>query len=1407
MIFIILAMMSVVTAQTYSRSFVDSTPRLENTFFGDYSRVFDIQKCYEGQDFLLYIPPTGCVPSVVRSDLLEEQNVPVFCPIMATKLNPLISVDRIRGISFKGSYPKEVSGVGYYPARSALGIIDIPTGGFANNLGYAVIVLRKQKNEEEMPKFVEGNLTATINYDAEHVFGVGGDGVFYLPVLSNEEWETKLAKYGFWRGKGYLRAEGIDEDGKGAIISLYSDVGISGSGKPDKRVVFKGHIKVKESSESIFIPGFDYCSGRLRIKLDDIEVADTHVRLYVNGDPIYLKKGEWFIDNKCQITSIRKDGVFKSVSGFCEEDSGRKGFSLEIKPKVKIKVEGEEGSNEYGVGDKINVNSQEFSIVKIYTNKDTGKEEDLVVEISPVLDQRQSPRQETEIYTLKMGEGGKVSIPKKEESSVTLILEGFSVPKNMDIGNYSDYIKGNYTRAIESYREVLKGFASEKVPTLSEKETLGERALNEMIKLSYKLGQKRDTFNFCEDFKERYPSSEVPDECLSKEIISNEQINSHSVIINRRIYTFYLEDIIEPTFEEYGAEIIIKKDNKESRVELLKNKPTYLNINDKSFYIELLNIYKNLEKEESVRINTNIFGTSQTFLLKKDSPFSKEGYTFLVKKVNLKKVAKVSLISEMNKQYTTATIPFKIGIEKRSNLMKLSPEKTEELIKKLNYSISKWEEFNEKLRDVVRIGKTACLATAVTLITKNLVEDLAGGEGVVAEKGVENLASKKPYEGVWKEGKEIIYYEEGKYKGIPKFIPLSQGGRKNDGWYIAIQPGTEPLITESGMISYFWICNIGQNGRPEFFSENHGDDICVLVSKEDVPIPYLSKDEGKNIINEARTSVLEVMREYVEKIRDKKVGEPSLLECKDLMSEKDCKVLFNVCDPFICPSSRCNLGGTYQVGDVIQSGIAGSIFLCLPNFPEVIVPICISGIHAGVDGYISVMKSYKECLQTSLATGDKVGICDRLHSVYSCEFFWRQLIPVIEYSYSYLKKGAFGKGAKGGGEYLNPNAFEKAEKSFNYFVNYYATNSFRVFRTRTLEGVGTEFCRKWISLPGAKAEAVLGALISPESPPQFFGNFDEIPFTTATVPPISHYKVFYHIYAGRDLPAYYEVYLRGEPSSFYQDIAYKRIVARGFIPVGERKSETIDFTAPSGYRQLCIVVNNQEECGFKQVTTDFALQYLSDSYIRNKINQTRITKSSECVSGSFDLTDPLFQTILNFNVQSGVESSINQDIYKKGIVRVCSTSNPGLNTDPYINTNKQRWVEVGYCDDMNTKCWLDRESIKDAIKIFPVEKGAIKDIENNLLESLSKTLTSESGFFSEDSFNAFISEIKGEINKGDDLKGKINKINEIDQNLDRVFYSYHKGYLIFMKGELYHKIVDVELTKTNSNKEPTQTKK
>ena len=164
-------MISLIYAEGFSKSSPQfGAPGISTNYLRgqgvDIFPTFNPDMCGKGQDFVLQVAPFGCSPTIVRSDLLEEQNVPVFCQIAATKINPLIDVKTIESMSFKGKYPKEVSGVGFHPARAAVKsqktLLNSP---ILENIGYAVIVLRQQKNESSMPDFVEGELTAKIKYD------------------------------------------------------------------------------------------------------------------------------------------------------------------------------------------------------------------------------------------------------------------------------------------------------------------------------------------------------------------------------------------------------------------------------------------------------------------------------------------------------------------------------------------------------------------------------------------------------------------------------------------------------------------------------------------------------------------------------------------------------------------------------------------------------------------------------------------------------------------------------------------------------------------------------------------------------------------------------------------------------------------------------------------------------------------------------------------------------------------------------------------------------------------------------------------------------------------------------------------------------------------------------------------
>ncbi len=346
---VILSLTLVSAASVYSRQNVAYTPTFV-PFTGEPDfPLFDRTMCQAGQDFILQVSPLGCTPAVVRGDLLEDQNTPVFCPITATQLNPLIDIESIDQIIFRGEYPRDVQGISYLPARAALGRYGAQVNHpILDNIGYAIIVLKQQKNSSAMPDFVEGNLTARIKYDIKNAFGVGKAN-FYLPELSPEEWENTFTQYSFWDGRGYLRAEEIDENS--AFVSIYSDRGTGFGSSGEKRKLSTINLKIGEESREMSMPGFDYCAGSMRLKLNGLESPNTRVRLNVNGDVVEKKDEEKFLDNKCRVRDIEKQGIMEKVTIRCEEDDGRNTFDLSISPRINLNIDNI--PKDYSIGDRL----------------------------------------------------------------------------------------------------------------------------------------------------------------------------------------------------------------------------------------------------------------------------------------------------------------------------------------------------------------------------------------------------------------------------------------------------------------------------------------------------------------------------------------------------------------------------------------------------------------------------------------------------------------------------------------------------------------------------------------------------------------------------------------------------------------------------------------------------------------------------------------------------------------------------------------------------------------------------------------------------------------------------------------------------------------------------------------------
>jgi hypothetical protein len=1613
----------------------------------------DDEMCQAGQDFVLQIAPFGCTPAVVRSDLLEEQNVPVFCAVAATQINPLIDIEVIESMSFSGQYPKEISGVGFHPARAALGVSGNTNYPILENIGYAVIVLRKQEKESEMPDFVEGNLTATIRYDIKNAFGVG-DALFYLPESNEQEFKENKKSYSFFGGKFYLRAERIEENY--AVISVYDDIN-----KISSVTLEKG-----KTSSKISVPGFN-CLAKLQLRLDALENPGTIVKLDINGEILEVVKGQKFLDNNCQVVNvIESKGIVQKVQLTCNDDGGRKNFELKINPKLNISVN--DVSKNYGVGDVING----LTISSIDLNK-KGSQEIKDISVSLVDSNKRT-------YTLKIDKVIKIE-------SGEIKLNGFASGENKVLkGDVFEY----YKKAFADYDALINSFGNDNYLGTSYK----EYALREKIKLAESLGQKESMVQLCRDYKSIFGNNFGG--CGDLISLSSTEPASQQILINGEIRNILLKGIYESGFNDYGAKVVVEgksyqlakneiiylsedytedpwkdivitvygegdkkinfefngnvwsgkavsgSENKDfvqvnnfgnfyegldeltelyngdsKRLEILyKNKVVKSwagKINQGEILAEISKVKGNKEFVQLIDLSDN-FAKVNVYLLKSTGVYvggiktlnlgvkekfgsSREIY---LEDVNLKKYAKVSVIPSIDNTGTSANFSFKIGIEKRA--IQLAPDKIQKKIDELNKTIAKWQEREERLGEVVKTMKSACLATSTFLIAKNFLfnrgeslaraeitsvwnqkcrdhmsgkkliegkeditytkldfcladnskaidnavstkanimksvsEDfkkLQEGEGVTTEKwaGLEEVVDDKKlwgeigrsnllgelkndlercygvgdsikiddqkelsasevvgrinentttitqlrnlvtgaklciaggeyqeigqsdsnkiimpiyansegpvklkefgeetgfpeasgvlfnentkvisvnkftlYEDVVNEyplyegsidaqsnvyfvksdidsskkylviyGKDGIvqstysinsknelisensvnplnvrfeladassyknkfisslgetkpvvrYYETSPYKGLPATVPFDL----INGWYVSVSQDTgfgasSASYDDSGAVRNYYICNVGEDGRED---DRGNDDKCRMINTGARQLTSSFENLGdqpvSKLIDCAENAIIQASRQYGDKSIEistncgsfsLSVGNPAVvipdLQCQNFMSPTDCQIIFNVCDPVICPSSRCDFGGNYPVADVIQSGIIGGIFLCLPNWKffggDVFIPFCLSGIHAGIEGLLSIYTSYQDCLQENLDTGKTIGICDEIYSIYLCEFLWKQALPLAKYSVPKIIEALIGENVRGGGEYFSfRNAIKVADNSINYFTNYYAANSFEAFKNRAIEEVKTEVCKNYISGVGPDIDSMIDSFTDPDSPPQFHGWFEEEEFTTATLPPTSQYKVFYHIYGGKDSRSYYQVYLKGGTgSSYYQDASALRFVASGYINAGEYVSETKDFLTTAGYTQLCIRVNNQEECGFKKASTSFAVNYVTDKYIQSQATDTDINSEGECVSGNI------------------LHTTTGSELYEFGIIRVCAHDNPGAGTDAKAGINGSRWTPAGWCDESKgIRCWVDTKSVEDAIKAKNVEGDTLSEINENQINEL-----------------------------------------------------------------------------------------
>ncbi len=1546
----------------------------------------DKETCQARQDLLLQISPAGCQPVVVRSDLLADQNVPVFCQIDALQINPLIDIDKIRSIRFSGKYPKEIIGAGFHPARAALRSRDKLLGSpLINNIGYVVVVLRRNPVEKELPEFVNVTLTAQLDYEADNSFGVGR-AEFLLEPMSDSEFEDNKFKQSFWNGRYFVRLENADPNS--AIASLYSG----------DRKIATTKVNRGETSRVIYVPGA-YCRAGVQVAYDGFVGAQNKATISLSDDKgtdiLDVYEGSRFLNDRCSVDKIiiNKNNETGIVNIRCSE--GQK-IELRLSEKVNASVNDSdkkfkeaisalekvvdeypaerernvEGSQRWGelalirainlaelagddntkarvirefvekypdsevverykyelagmsdtdfsnAGGVVNIDSRfynvrllGFSSPKKYSSADfsvTGvKGESVNVKLQELqnlsdsgvgsiesirLDRIDSEEEvsvnvncraeknnaggynlKSKTDRLRLNDEAKQICDKayirlrnveiEEIARVRLLPEvhGTRTETNLTvrigiekraiklspdkteelIENLNESIKKweNINEKLGKVVEGLKGACFATAGVLSVKNFLtgigGEALARQKVMVGWtrtctdlvSTGQY-PTLNACYLAKANEIDTDVNSaqgainqinsriEGIEKSYVEKEGVFGTSYVDRSKAAVAYCNDLKT----RYGTRDIVVKGQNMKAAELLGDCEQGYNKQGLYGYNELRELEYNLimnegAASESIRKDANIKLQSSY-----DQIFdNKERYsniqiaeqakslglplpivaTSSIRKNVVGEVVSVTGISSNIQGFKDSTNTHLAGINVYNSKGVSINQVTKEGFDGGNYYLGLVRDSQGEGYIVQDVYKKSGENSYEKLTLEKKAEFL-DIYGIGRITSAESASYVNPYK-----NPEIRYYETEPYKGMPAIVPFDV----REGWYAATRQtlpafGGIGAFDASGRVTSFYLCNVGLNGQEQFY-EGYGDDICQLINlNTGQPLgffPGLGETEAKRRVGQAVLAIQDAANQYGRKIvrvngKDFAVGRPAAnipsTQCQNFMSPEECHLLFNVCDPVICPSSRCDFGGQYPVADVVQTGIIGSTLLCLPNIREgIIVPVCLTGIHAGIEGFVSILRNHRDCLSESLATGRTVGICDQIYSIYLCEFFWRQIAPVAKVILPKIVELAYGQGTRGGGEYLTVSAaWQNLQDSVNYFTQSYAVNSIKAFRARSIEEVGAPFCKAFIS---AKAPTSFKTLIKPDSPPQFHAWFSSVKYTDATVPATSQYKVFYHIFAGKDQGVYYSVYLKNPPESGFYSIPAVVHVASGFVGRGQYASESRDFTAPEGYKELCVRVNDNEECGFKEVSTSFALNYLRDQYTSGQAKEADIKSERECISGSPDL----LASGLSANIQSGVEESLIPKIYDRGIVRICSSRNPGSETDP------TRFVDKGYCDDQKIRCWLDKESVKNAISDNNkgVLNATLSEIESKQRDDLAK----KGIIVGDDIAVAEIRELKEHI---DGLRASESRLNDREVNetlirlnalFNRVVLNHYKASILYLIGDLkaidFEKIVKLSL--------------
>ncbi|MBW3023047.1 hypothetical protein KY308_03005, partial [Candidatus Woesearchaeota archaeon] len=525
----------------------------------------------------------------------------------------------------------------------------------------------------------------------------------------------------------------------------------------------------------------------MKLKLNGLENPITRAKLRVNAEVVEVAEGEKFLDNKCSIASLTKNGLVQQVKIRCREDDKTTTSTRTISPSVSVKVGTE--TKEVRLGDVLYDAGGDKRVFLGYIGETKAGKKFIVPVVSAELDSEKFKQSfiykqlptlmnvftsykkgiivDTFISTSSsaiilseavaqgsypmgmLGENGEIVDMGFDTATVLskyatdpifnallpdMTFLSFSKPGHVEL---SGEAKVSYENAKKDYETIRESYSSE-LFTKDSSYTFGEEALHKQILLAWTANQKAEVVELCREFEQAYPhSAKVIEECNNAAKLASSATENIYVTINGKVKQIFFDGVYEPTIEDYSVEVLVQDAGDYSGTKLLQlHQQAQVSENE---YISLKGIGVDPLKgdnsatlsiaglEEGLAVYKSGYATIE---LNDYEVIGKNKYKVTLTKINLKKIAKVSVIPNIDSTGTSANFSFKVGIEKRA--IQLSPEKIKNIIKNLDSEINQWQGVSNSVGKMVGGLKTGCLATGVTLITKNFLLG-TGGKGIARQ--------------------------------------------------------------------------------------------------------------------------------------------------------------------------------------------------------------------------------------------------------------------------------------------------------------------------------------------------------------------------------------------------------------------------------------------------------------------------------------------------------------------------------------------------------------------------------------------------------------------------------------------------------------------------------------------------